>query len=550
MTRQMHVSLFLLLLLFLFVQLCSTSGILAAPSAGVVREVPLKGQGASQAYTVATENRKFIRIRAFYEDLTNDKYCTAVGELIKDFEGNDVECYANDVFTEEDISKYIDTIIPAAIKLHEDRLLVDPVDGPLIVPEFEENNVCNNITVPEDHHSKGVNDADMVLYVSARPVYDIYVICARNDDGRPIAGAINILPFAKKSQRYNVRIMAHEIAHVLGFDYNVFKNYSMVDEINFDDGRKRMLVKSSKTKEKVQEHYGCNTAQGMELEYEKYGNGKTVSSHWNYRVAKDDLMSSQFTVSGMYYSALTMSVFDDLPYYSANWGMEEPMAWGNKSNCDLLDNNFENAFVGKYPTMFCSIGKPYSCTTDRSAVGYCIPESRYTDSDGNEINAAFVRSELYNSANTGSMSCSDKVTSDIPGSIFDNDSFCLDTEEYTRVVGQDTLSFTGVCARVSCDGGKVKVMYAGDNKWYDCPEGNLLVPTSTSSFVSGKIMCPKYNEVCTVAPDGSSRRPMIYPPGYEHPTESPGQGGDGCVAPALLAPVVLFVMTLALSLLF
>ncbi|ORC82660.1 surface protease GP63 [Trypanosoma theileri] len=525
MTRQMHVSLLLLLLLFLFVQLCSTSGILAEPSTKVVLELPQQGESASRAYTVATKNRKFIRINASTLDLKEGEYCTEKVTLIKNLKGEKYACEAVDFFTDEMISSFVETIIPAAIKLHADRLLVDPESGPLIVPEFNETSVCSKFTVPTEHHSKGVENTDMVLYVAARPVNNIHEICARNDAGRPIAGAINILPFRTNSQRYYVRVMAHGIAHVLGFDYNVFKNNSMVVESNFEKGGKRVLVNSSKTVKKVQEHYGCNTAQGMELEYERWGEVGAVSSHWNYRVAKDDLMSSRFTVGGMYYTALTMSVFDGLPYYSVNWDMAEPMAWGNKSNCDLLDNNFDKVtFIEKYPKMFCKSDGSYSCTTDRSALGVCDPSEYYRDSTFNEIRAVFVRGRSDNSGTSGTLLCFAENTIEMEGSVVGNDSFCLDTDEYT--ISGRTGKSTGVCARVRCEGNEVEVMYAGSKEWHKCPENSTLNVSSTP-FVSKKITCPKYSEVCTVAPNGSSLRPMVYPSWYEETTTAPNTGEEG-----------------------
>ncbi|KEG05516.1 putative surface protease GP63, putative,metallopeptidase, partial [Trypanosoma grayi] len=60
-----------------------------------------------------------------------------------------------------------------------------------------------------------------------------------------------------------------------------------------------------------------------------------------------------------------------------------------------------------------------------------------------------------------------------------------------------------VCAEVRCTTTGVLVRYRGDDEWYPCPEDGVLQPRAT--FSSGGIVCPKYDEVCTVAPDGSSR---------------------------------------------
>ncbi|ORC82661.1 surface protease GP63, partial [Trypanosoma theileri] len=377
MPRQMHVSLFLLLLLF--VQLCSTSGILAQQLSKVVRELPVKGENASQAYTVYTRGRKLIRINTSTRDLQNEKkYCSKEGMSIWDFEGNPIKCHNYHVLKTEDMQYLINEVLPAAVKLHADRLLVDRVNGSLVVPEFEEDSVCSYFTVPASHHCKGVNNTDMVLYVAAKPVTPFATICARDESRRPIAAGVNLAFYRKYGLRYNVRITAHEIAHALGFNYEDMVNASMVSNITAVRGKTRALVTSNKTLEKARKHYGCDSLKGMELADDT--NGKNVvSSHWAHRIAKDELMSSYTVFGAGYYTALTMSVFDDLPYYSANWGMEEPMAWGNNSGCEFINGtctvNTENT---KTTTkMFCSRGVYSQCTSDRFAVGSCTSVMGY-----------------------------------------------------------------------------------------------------------------------------------------------------------------------------
>ncbi|ORC82024.1 putative surface protease GP63, partial [Trypanosoma theileri] len=97
-----------------------------------------------------------------------------------------------------------------------------------------------------------------------------------------------------------------------------------------------MVVSSELTKEKVKEHYGCSDLEGMELDNDI--NARPVG-HWVGRIAKDELMAVPRESGAGYYTALTMSTFESLGYYKANWGMEEPMGWGNRSGCDFLKGN-------------------------------------------------------------------------------------------------------------------------------------------------------------------------------------------------------------------
>ncbi|ORC89831.1 surface protease GP63, partial [Trypanosoma theileri] len=188
-------------------------------STGVVRELPRKGKSGVQAYTVATQNEneewKLIRIKASTKDLDNkSRYCTQIGDKVMNFQDDIDDCVASQILTEEKKSMFIDHIIPGAIRMHRDRLLVQPQEGKLEVPNFENGNPCTHFTVPSDHHSEGVENADFVLYVAAGTGEPFGVTCAREESsGRPIAGAMNFPPYYLVDPRLNVRIAAHEMAH-------------------------------------------------------------------------------------------------------------------------------------------------------------------------------------------------------------------------------------------------------------------------------------------------------------------------------------------------
>ncbi|KAH9577220.1 Peptidase M8 [Trypanosoma melophagium] len=523
MARQMHVSVFLLLLLLLFAQLYGTRGILAEQSTGVVRELPRKGQGASQAYTVSTTDRKFIRIHASTEDLTKGKYCSGWGDPIPDFTGSVIRCPHWYVLTENMKAALKGTILPAAIKLHADRVLVDRVSSPLKVPEFKEDSICKNFTVPEHHRNEGVNDADMVVYVAARPVDPFGVPCAYDENsGRPVAGAINVQLYPLKVQRYNVRRIAHEIAHALGFDYQLFVKKNMVSEVTLGGERKRVVVNSSQTKKKAREYYDCNNLDGLELGF--LFNSNEISSHWAWRNANDDLMSSGYRFGAMHYSVLTMSVFEDLNFYTVNWGMAESITWGNKTGCEFFGSECKDEDDTKYPREFCSRkGIDLSCTADRLGLAGCDPyaEDRYPNED---YTRCMVRAHglMVTEDQLHSLLCSETPTFDLSGSITADDSLCLDAEEYNITVEErgevSKFATNGVCARVSCDKGKVKVMYAGISEWQECPEGRTMEVKRSDSDTPITLKCPKYSEVCTIAPDGSSRLPLVIPPGEKPET--------------------------------
>ncbi|KAF5214177.1 hypothetical protein ECC02_013248 [Trypanosoma cruzi] len=143
----------------------------------VVREVPRKGQGAMQAYTVATQDDDSgwepIRMAVSTEDLergTNKrkKYCEEGEDECYNALGHRVSCKAEHFLTEEKKQLCTGKILPGAVKLHAERLLVKPTGGTITVPRAV-NGPCSHFTVPTRHKSDGVPNADFIIYAAARP---------------------------------------------------------------------------------------------------------------------------------------------------------------------------------------------------------------------------------------------------------------------------------------------------------------------------------------------------------------------------------------------
>ncbi|RNE95727.1 leishmanolysin [Trypanosoma rangeli] len=213
----------------------------------------------------------------------------------------------------------------------------------------------------------------MFLYAAAAPTEGTNnawaVACVELHDGRPVVGMINIGPDSVTYSEFSVRVAAHEIAHALGFEVEVFDARNMVQMIPEVRGKNNVLVVSSpKTLEKTRAHFKCTGAPGMELEDE--GGGSTASSHWKRRNAKDELMAG--IPSASYYTALTMAAFEDMGFYRAQWSMAEQMPWGNNSGCELLTEKCLTDGVNRYPELFCRARRRIPvCTSDRLALGAC-----------------------------------------------------------------------------------------------------------------------------------------------------------------------------------
>ncbi|EKF28918.1 surface protease GP63, putative, partial [Trypanosoma cruzi marinkellei] len=315
----------------------------------VVREVPRKGQGAMQAYTVASQDDddsdwKPIRIEVSTEELEKKSrkktYCENKGDKCVNVLGHEVTCEEGQVFSDEKKELYTKKILPGAVKLHAERLLVKPTGTNI---EFPRTLVspCNKFTIPTKHRSGGVPDADFIIYAAAGPSSTESravwaATCNTWDDLRPSIGAMNFDPKYMTDTAWSVRVAAHEIAHALGFSQTSVDEKSIKTSESVVRGKRRRMVAGDQVKAKAQAHFGCKTLEGMELEDEDGALARKVP-HWKERHARDELMAP--TVGAGYYTALTMAVFADMGYYRVNWSMAEPMSWGNRSGCDFLQRS-------------------------------------------------------------------------------------------------------------------------------------------------------------------------------------------------------------------
>ncbi|PWV05671.1 putative surface protease GP63 [Trypanosoma cruzi] len=467
----------------------------------MVRELPRKGQGAFQAYTASEPEWSPLRIGFFTEDLKNkSRYCTAEGDMRPDYEGNTVKCEKKHILTEEKRALLINKLLPDSIKLHSDRLLVQPTELFVLPPSLV--GACTLFLIPDGHFAEGITGADFILYVAAGPTHDVNVAwgvpCALRSGGRPAVGALNFGPQHISSRQDLSRAVAHEIAHALGFSVQLFAESKMVTKLSKIRGKSNVLVVSSeKTREVTRKHFNCDRAPGMELEDE--GGAGTAQSHWERRNAKDEIMAG---VAGIgYYSAMTMAAFEDLGYYRANWGMEEVMGWGRNTGCDFLEEKCVNNGTTKYPDMFCVDGSfLFQCTSDHLALGVC--GLFHFGRDLHPVYRYFKYPFMGGSPN--------ELTDYCPVIMPSGEGACTNTlNNFTgcrvgpnsRCVESDLLRFNSVtigaiCVEVSCEHkGVASIRYVGDDTWYPCPEGHRLKPGPP--FTRGHIICPRYTDICT-----------------------------------------------------
>ncbi|EKG06657.1 surface protease GP63, putative [Trypanosoma cruzi] len=205
-----------------------------------------------------------------------------------------------------------------------------------------------------------------------------------------------------------------------------------------------------------------------------------------------------------------MAVFADMGYYRVNWSMAEPMSWGHRSGCDFLEKKCSEMadFPTRYPHMFCndSDKETLRCTSDRRHVGTCT--ANIVENKGNlaDKDVCPVVSSYFHETSSGTTynACSDVTMTSLPGSLNGGDSWCLGAELVEKKDDNGHKSVKGVCAQVLCEEGTVKVKYLGSKDFEPCPEDTQITVTLNDFEQDGKIKCPKYGDVCTIAANGSS----------------------------------------------
>ncbi len=121
-----------------------------------------------------------------------------------------------------------------------------------------------------------------------------------------------------------VLTMIHEIMHIMGWSSSAFQYWQdsrkTGDSKLYDEttktatlrGKSVTLVTTPEVVKTARSYFNCNTLEGLELEDQ--GGSGTAGSHWDERVAREDLMCGQ--IGG--YKGLTVlsaAFFEDSGWY-------------------------------------------------------------------------------------------------------------------------------------------------------------------------------------------------------------------------------------------
>ncbi|CCW72211.1 unnamed protein product [Phytomonas sp. Hart1] len=420
-----------------------------------------------------------------------------------------MQCNPDDILTDEKKQLLREVIIPKAVQMHKDRLLVQPLRDNIRVKHFT-GNICPQFAVPRSHHTTGVPDTDFVLYVAAGPTVPgnlaWAITCQFDRSGRPLVGVANIGFLDTMNVFSSTRTLAHEILHALGFINRIFQNRNMIDIVSVRNKPPSYVLSSPKVVEVARAHYGCSTMQYMELE--DSGGGVSAGSHWKMRNAKDDLMSP--TDSASFYTAITIAAMEDTGYYKGNYSNAEDMSWGKNAGCVLFDEKCVIDGVSQMPEMFCdsktASNSEFKCSSDRMGIGDCMiihhsslaPCLQYfPDPTMGGTEASMDYCPIIK-AYQDTM-CFNGNERTLAGSVFSNSARCFSAVPRTPLKISDDQNMLAICADMQCDKhtSRYRVRVKGTSDFVDCPPGSTLVLSEYSAeFKSGAIECAPYEEVC------------------------------------------------------
>lgn len=458
-------------------------------------------------YTASTEYTS-INIAAFFGDVDDStRYCTQEGQVVSDFTGLQVTCSSDDILTDTKKNLLKTKIIPQAIQLHAERLMVQSSGRTVLsLSTISGNSYCRRYTIPSSHYTDGYA-ADFLLYVSAAPTTGSTlawaVSCSSSSSTRPTAGVTNVSPAYIADDTETVRTVAHEILHTLGFSSSFFAITTLYSTLR--DKPYAYVLETANVVSQAQAFYGCSSQSFMELEDE--GGSGTALSHWKRRSAKDELMCGMIGVSR--YSTLTIAAMEDLGFYKGVYTKGEYMSWGNGVGCTLANSKCITNSVSNIPSMFCTTNsastRNYQCTSDRLSIGTCdtstscasVP-SYFQYFTGNTLCGSSRDWTDYcpyvsGYSNTG---CTDGDVSVMPGSYVTTSSRCFASSSGSYISTSSNYAVTAICAQVNCGTDSYSIRLSGSDEWIQCPASSTVSISSQSTGSRGSVICPSFNEVC------------------------------------------------------
>lgn len=366
---------------------------------------------------------------------------------------------------------------------------------------------CPRSTKPATHENPGIANSDLHLYISAAPTEGNVVGwaagCQDDQNYRPVAGHINIGPqhldwvdAPAGQNHWMVSVMIHELFHVLGF-YASFPTQAFavhrstpnaqVYMEKFVRGKTVKMLITPTVVAEARKYFNCPTLEGMEMD-------DSSPSHWERRLAPDELMNPIAEKVGLMPSRLTLAYFQDSGIYGVNWAMASEMKFGKNAGCSFISEKCTTP-AGGLGKWFCDINqRKEQCFPTRVAFGTCDLGDQFAD--GCPLVTRISRDE-YCTTPPGAY-----WRTSMAMSTFSPTSICIETKALRKASTSTSHlatdpSYSGVrCLQVQCLNGVPQVR-VGASKWQNCPAGTEVASVDKTYF--GTIICPPATDICPTA---------------------------------------------------
>ena len=238
--------------------------------------------------------------------------------------------------------------------------------------------------------------------------------CKFDQYDRPLMGFINFCPKAMTATESGTASFTamHELAHALGFSANTWPRMRKEDgktpRTIRDENDQPPIVENTKcsngetpagqrpsasttlkvsesrgnpnsftlvtpsVRDAARKHFGCNTAEGVELENQPTGGG-CWGSHWDERILHNDLMAPIGGESAVL-SSITLAAFADMGFYNVNIDLSSRLEFGNNLGCTFITDpciSKDGVALFKKKGYFCNEESETSCTPDRKYKAKC-----------------------------------------------------------------------------------------------------------------------------------------------------------------------------------